>query len=172
VESGLSATRKNILAPGSIGVYSGGSNYNPAQVMRDESVKPFTEKIDKKLEAINNKSYAEMSIEDIQSLISWTKPDETESEHVWNPVAVAESLGQFAKLHGQDTGYVYVDRDRDLDVSRRETAGILAGGEFRNVPDDKIALYILRTKPSRGKNGSWWPQIRFPDGRYAFAFAI
>src|SRR5262249_17916330 len=38
VESGLSATRKNILAPGSIGMYSGGSNYNPAQVLRDDSV--------------------------------------------------------------------------------------------------------------------------------------
>ena len=36
VESGLSATRKNILAPGSVGVYSGGSNYNPAQIFRDE----------------------------------------------------------------------------------------------------------------------------------------
>ncbi|HXL09717.1 MAG TPA: hypothetical protein VN966_05820 [Candidatus Bathyarchaeia archaeon] len=49
VESGLSPTRKNILAPGSIGVYSGGSNYNPAQILRDETVKTSTDKIDKKL---------------------------------------------------------------------------------------------------------------------------
>jgi len=172
VESGLSATRKNILAPGSIGVYSGGSNYNPAQITRDESVKSFTEKIDKKLAAVADKAYVEMSIEDMQLLIGSTRPDEKESEHVWNPVAVAHSLGQFAKLHKQTTGYVYVDRDRELDASRRETAGILAGGEFRNVPGDKIALYMLRTKAFRGNNASWWPQIRFPDGRYAFAFAI
>src|SRR5207244_6263725 len=52
VESGLTATRRNILAPGSIGVYSGGSIYNPAQVMRDETVKVPTEKIDKKLASI------------------------------------------------------------------------------------------------------------------------
>ena len=39
VESGLSATRRNILAPGSIGVYSGGSTYNPAQIMRDGTVR-------------------------------------------------------------------------------------------------------------------------------------
>ena len=32
LEGGLSPTRRNILAPGSIGVYSGGSIYNPAQV--------------------------------------------------------------------------------------------------------------------------------------------
>ncbi len=172
VESGLSATRKNILAPGSIGAYSGGSNYNPAQILRDDSVKPFTEKIDKKVEAIADKGYMEMSIEDMQSLIGWTKPDDAASERVWNPVAIAESLGQFAKLHGEVTGYVYVDRNRDLDANRRETAGVLAGGEFMNVPVNKIVLYMLRTKPRPRKNAAWWPQIRFPDGRYAFAFAV
>lgn len=172
LESGLSPTRKNILAPGSIGVYSGGSNYNPAQVMRDETVKTSTDKIDKRLANIASKGYAEMLIEDMQVLIRLTMPDQTQSEHVWNPEAVAESFAQFAKLHGHTTGYVWVDRDRDLDAARRETAGILAGGEFTSVPSDKIALYILRTKANRQKNAAWWPQIRFPDGRYAFAFAV
>jgi hypothetical protein len=172
VESGLSPTRKNILAPGSIGVYSGGSNYNPSQILRDETVKISTEKIDKKLANIADKSYAEMPIEDMQALIRLTMPDQTQSERVWNPVAVAESLAQFAKLHGHATGYVWLDRDRDLEATRRETAGVLAGGEFTNLPSDRIALYILRTKATRQKNAAWWPQIRFPDGRYAFAFAI
>jgi len=172
VESGLSPTRKNILAPGSIGVYSGGSNYNPAQILRDETIKTSTDKIDKKLANIASKGYAEMLIEDMQALIRLTMPDQTQAEHVWNPVAVAESLAQFAKLHGHATGYVWVDRDRDLDATRRETAGVLAGGEFTNVPRGKIALYILRTKANRQKNAAWWPQIRFPDGRYAFAFAV
>jgi hypothetical protein len=172
VESGLSATRKNILAPGAVGVYSAGSNYNPAQILRDESVRPFTDKIDKKLAAIADKGSIEMSIEEMQTLISWTKPDESHSEHVWNPVAVAESVGQFAKLHEQLTGYVYVDRDRGLNAIRAETAGVLDSGEYRSVPGDKIALYLLRTKASPGNNASWWPQIRFPDGRYAFAFAV
>jgi hypothetical protein len=172
VESGLNPTRRNILVPGSIGVYSGGSNYNPAQILRDETVKSSTEKIDKKLEGIASKSYAEMAIEDMQTLIRMTMPDQTQSEHVWNPAAVAESLAQFAKLHKHTTGYVWVDRDRDLDATRRETAGILAGGEFANVPSDNVALYILRTKANRQKNAAWWPQIRFPDGSYAFAFSL
>lgn len=172
VESGLSATRKNILAPGSIGVYSGGSNYNPAQILRDETVKRSTDKIDTKLTNIANKDYAEMPIAEMQALIGLTMPDQTKSERIWNPVAVAESLIQFAKLRGHATGYVWVDRDRDLDANRRETAGVLAGGEFAEVPSDKIALYLLRTKASRQKNAAWWPQVRFPDGRYAFAFAI
>lgn len=172
VESGLSPTRKNILAPGSIGVYSAGSNYNPAQILRDESVKTSTEKIDKKLQNIADKDSAEMSIAEMQALILLTMPDQTKSERVWNPVAIAESLAQFAKLHGHTSGYVWVDRQRDLEATRRETAGVLAGGEFTNVPRDKIALYMLQTTASRGKYSAWWPQIRFPDGRYAFAFAI
>jgi hypothetical protein len=172
VENDLNPTRKNILAPGSIGVYTGGSNYNPAQVLRDASVRPFTDKIDKKLETIANKSHVEIPVDDMKSLIAWTKPDEADSERMWDSLAVAESLGQFAKLHNQKTGYVYVDRDRDLDARRRETAGILTGQEFSVVPGDKVALYMLRTKAGGGKEPSWWPQIRFPNGHYAFAFAI
>ena len=172
VESGLSATRKNILAPGSIGVYSGGSNYNPAQVLRDSSVKPFMDKIDKKLAEVANKGVLEMSIEDIKELIAWTKPDQSESELVWNPVAVAESLGQLAKLRKENTGFVYVDRERGLEQRRRETQGIIEGGEQSKLPDEKIGLFMLRTKAGKGKLPSWWPQIRFPDGSYAFAFSV
>ena len=177
LESGLNPTRKNILAPGSIGVYTGGSNYNPAQVMRDASIKPLTDKIDKKLAPIADKNCVEMLIEDLKLLVEWTKPDDSASEKVWDSIAIAGSLEKFATLHKKATGhectgYVYVDRDRDLDANRRETAGVLTGGEVRAVPGDKIALFMLRTKAGRGKEPSWWPQIRFPDGRYAFAFAI
>jgi hypothetical protein len=172
LESGLSPTRKNILAPGAIGVYAGGSNYNPAQIVRDETVKASTEKIDKKLAALIDKSYVEMPIEDMQVLISLTMPDQTQSEFVWNQVAVSESLGQFAKLHGHKTGYVWVDRDRELDATRRETAGVLAGGEYKSVPHNKIALFMLRTKADRKEFAAWWPQVRFPDGPYAFAFSV
>lgn len=172
VESGLNPTRKNVLAPGAIGVYSGGSNYNPAQIMRDESVKTSTEKIDKKLEDIKNKAYKEMPIEAIQAIIRLTMPDQAQAEHIWNSTAVAESLAEFSKLRGQAIGYVYVDRERELDASRRETAGILTGDEFRKVPLDKIVLYVLRTKAKGRSHAAWWPQIRFPDGQYAFAFAI
>jgi Z1 domain len=172
VESGLGATRKNILVPGAVGVYSGGSNYNPAQVLRDDSVSAATLKIDKKLQGIGDKGVGEMSIADIQELIGWTRPDPSQAEHVWNATAVAESLMQFAKLHGQVVGYIYVDRDRGLEQSRRETQGIIEGGEYRSVPDDKIGLFMLRTKARGGNNPSWWPQIRFPAGRYAFAFAV
>ena len=172
VESVVRATRKNVLAPGSLGVYSGGSNYNPAQILRDDSTKPHTERINKKLADVPDKGSVEMSIDDMKQLVAWTMPDEVQSERVWDPVAIAESLVQFAKLHTQTSGFVYVDRDRDLKGRRAETAGILTGGEFKKVPQDRLALFMLRTKGGRGINEAWWPQIRFPDGGYAFAFAI
>lgn len=172
IEGRLSATRKNILAPGSIGVYSGGSIYNPAQVMRDASViKASTDKIDKRLAKFSSKNYSEMAVDEMQALIDLTMPDQRQSERVWNPVAVGESLVQFAKLNKHITGFVYVDRDRGLKENRRETQGILDGGEAAKVPNNKITLFLLRTSSDHG-NAAWWPQIRFPDGRYAFAFAV
>jgi hypothetical protein len=69
-------------------------------------------------------------------------------------------------------GYLYVDRDRGLKEARRETQGILEGGETRKVPADKLTLFLLRTTSERGMQSAWWPQIRFPSGPYAFAFAI
>lgn len=174
IENGINATRRNVLAPGSIGVYSGGSIYNPAQVLRDETVKSSTDKINMKLDGLGlrDKHHIEVPITELQALISLTMPDQRESERVWDAIAVAESLAQFAKLSQQSTGYVYVDRERGLIENRRETQGILEGGEAARVPDDKITLFLIRTKASRGKNAAWWPQIRFPDGQYAFAFAV
>jgi len=172
VQGALSATRKSILAPGSIGVYTGGANYNPAQVLRDASTRSLTEKIDRKLDGVPNKGIHEVPIREIQELITLTRPDPAKSEHVWNAAAIVESIGQFAKLNHQTTAFVYADRDRALVADRRETQGILEGGEFTNIPDDRIGLFILRTRDSQGAHAVWWPQVRFPTGQYAFAFAI
>ena len=172
LQSGLNATRKNVLAPGAVGVYTGGSNYNPAQIMRDVSAKNSTAKLDKLLSKIENKKHIQMSIAEIQALITLTVPDDSEAEHVWNAVAVAESIGQYAKIKGQQHGYVYVDRNRDLQGSRRETQGVLSGGEVKTVPDSHLTLFLLRTTPHSKEEAAWWPQVRFPSGRYAFAFAI
>lgn len=172
VESGLSPTRKNVLVPGAVGIYSAGGTYNPAQVARDESVSTSTAHLDRKLQAIRDKEYVEMPIDEVKALIALTVPDQSASERVWNPIAVAESIATFAKVRGQTSAYIYVDRDRGLKENRRETQGILDGGEAGTVPDDRLTLFMLRTKQDRGRHAAWWPQIRFPDGRYAFAFAV
>jgi hypothetical protein len=172
VDSGLSATRKNILAPGSVGVYSAGSIYNPAQIVRDRSAAASTERLDKAVADVRNKNYVELPIEDLQKLVALTTPDQTQSERVWNPIAVAHSIAQFGFLHKHTTGFVYVDRDRGLKENRRETQGILEGGEARRVPSNRITLFLLRTTGAGVQSPGWWPQVRFPDGRYAFAFAV
>lgn len=172
LQSGLNPTRKNVLVPGAVGVYTGGSNYNPAQVMRDPAVKDSTAKLDKLLADVENKEYVQMPIAKIRVLISLTVPDDSEAERIWDPLAVSESIDQYAKIRDQEYGYVYVDRDRDLQGSRRETQGILSGGEVKAIPDTHLALFFLRTTPHAKEEAAWWPQVRFPSGRYAFAFAI
>jgi hypothetical protein len=172
VASGVNPTRRNILAPGSLGVYSGGSNYNPSQVMRDNSTKASTVEIDRRLSVIKNKSAVELPIEELIALLELTKPDPNESEHIWNIGALVGSLRQFSIIKKQTTGFVYVDRDRGLGRARRETQGIIEGGEYRNIPDGKIGLFLLRTNSGLGNHATWWPQVRFPSGQYAFAFAV
>jgi hypothetical protein len=172
VESGISATRKNVLAPGSIGVYSGGSIYNPAQVVRDSTVDKSTAQIDEIVKGIPDKTYATLPLKQLQTIIELTVPDQTRSERIWNPLAMGESLAQFGKLRKQDVGYVYVDRDRGINEDRRETQGILEGGETAKVPADNVTLFILRTKQHGKNHASWWPQIRWPKGQYAFAFSV
>lgn len=172
LEGNLAPTRKNVLLPGALGVYTGGGNYNPAQVLRDVTVEAPTKAIDAVLANVANKSFAEMSIDQVTILIKDTRPDPSASEHVWDPQAVAESVVQFGKMRGQSTAYVYVDRDRGLDATRRESQGVLTGGELTQVPDDKVAIFMLRTKAEGERRATWWPQVRFPSGQYAFAFNI
>lgn len=172
LENGLQATRRNVLVPGAIGVYTGGGTYNPAQVLRDDVGSKNTAKVDKLLATVSNKQFAEFSIADLQQLVRLTVPDLGESEHVWDPLAVAESLKQCADILEQEVGYVYVDRDRDLRERRRETQGVLSGGEAGAVPTDRVTIFMMRTKAYGRHQAVWWPQVRFPSGRYALAFAI
>jgi hypothetical protein len=172
LESGLQATRRNVLVPGAVGVYTGGGTYNPAQVLRDEVGAKNTGKIDKLLAEIGDKEHAEFPIEMIQQLIRLTVPDPDEAERVWDPLAVAESLKQCADILEQGSGYVFVARDRDLREPRRETQGVLSGGESGTVPADRVTVFMMRTKAYGKHQAVWWPQIRFPAGRYALAFAI
>jgi hypothetical protein len=172
LEDGLQATRRNVLVPGAIGVYTGGGTYNPAQVLRGRDGSKNTGKLDKLLADIEDKKHLQWPIQDIQELIRLTAPDPAESDRVWDAHAVAESLKQCADILGQNTGYVYVARDRDLVQRRRETQGLLTGGEASLVPNDRVTVFMMRTKGHSGSESVWWPQIRFPDGRYAFAFSI
>jgi hypothetical protein len=173
IEDALNATRQNVLAPGAIGAYTGGSIYNPAQILRDPSVVASTRKIDELVASVKNKSFVEVPLARLKEIIQHVRPDNAYAEKVWDQLAVAESIMQFGNLYKQTTGYLYVDRDRGGMAVRRETQGILSGkNESDLVPNDKLTLHMLRIKSTGGEHAAWWPQVRFPAGRYAFAFAI
>ena len=171
IENGLNPTRRNILAPGAVGTYTGGGIYNPAQVLRTAEEAAATAQIDALVAAIGERAHAELPLDTIQSIIRLTRPDPAASEFIWDADAVAGSIAQFAALRGMNSGYVYVARGRGLRQNRRETQGILDSGEAGAVPSDKLTLFLLRVE-AEGQAPAWWPQIRFPDGRYGFAFAI
>jgi hypothetical protein len=172
VERGLNATRKNVLAPGAIGVYTGGGSYNPSQVLRSASTVSNRGEIDSIVAQVSDGDFSEFPLDAIKRIIELTMEDEAASERVWDRIAISESIKQYAELRNDTTGYIYVDRERDLQQSRRETQGILSGGEANLVPKDKVTLFLLRTSSKNGQQAAWWPQIRFADGGYAFAFAI
>ncbi|MCC7168742.1 MAG: hypothetical protein IT565_14345, partial [Rhodospirillales bacterium] len=172
VDGSVRATRKAVLAPGAVGIYSAGAIYNPAQVVRSSSMAKSTEKIDRLVEGIPNKNYAAISVSTVDEILRLVSPDESASEHVWDSEAVRLSIRQLAELLEHEEVYVFVDRDRNLRENRRETAGILSGGEAQLVPQDRVTLFLLRVKSQGNETPVWWPQVRFPDGRYAFAFAL
>lgn len=172
IQNPVSATRRNVLVPGAIGTYTGGGIYNPSQVLRTSAAAASNEWIDDVLEDVASKGTAVVSIKEACAIIEHTTPDPSTSEHIWNAEAVAGSVTQFAKLHKVNEVTIYVDRDREGRATRGETQGILTGGEEGKIARDKLALFLLRQKPRAGEVAAWWPQIRFPAGRYAFAFAI
>jgi hypothetical protein len=172
IEGSLSATRRNVLAPGAVGVYTGGGTYNPAQILRTSAVAANTEKIDKALLSVASKTYVDTDVDTIVDLIQLTMPDDEASERIWDPLAVAGSLRELERQYGQTGARLYVDRDRRVRENRIETQGILTGGEGPGVPKDKLTLFMLRMSAEVGEYAAWWPQIRFADGGYAFAFAV
>jgi len=172
LENAIKPTRRNVLSPTALGIYSASSNYNPAQVLRTPNVQSDMNKIDSLLSKYLNKSVTQVPIDLFVEIIRLTHHDEAFSEQIWNLNAIEQSLIQYKELKHKTHGSLFVDRDRGLEASRRETQGVLDGGEVARVPRDELSLFLLRTKPDPKGLFAWWPQIRFPDGNYAFAFAV
>ncbi len=172
IEGQIRPTRRTVLVPGAIGTYTGGAIYNPAQILRDSRVAKSTLEIDRIVEHISDRSFAEMPLASVEAILAHIVPDEGESEHIWDTEAIIGSIQQFATLFSHETAYVYVARSRGLRQSRRETQGILDSGEASIVPSDKLTVFLLRIDPLQNESPAWWPQLRFPSGKYAFAFAI
>lgn len=170
LEKNLAPTRHSVLVPGAMGVYSAGSTYNPHQVRRDALAAAATAKIDQILRMVPNRQMKDFPVPRMAEIVELVESAQTGAEHIWNPIAVAGALRQVERALGHKIGTIYVDRDRALEKDRRETQGILTGAEARALPKDRVSLALTRN--ASGGQPAWWPQVRFPDGSYALAFAL
>jgi hypothetical protein len=172
IEGGLLPTRNNVLVPGALRGYVAGANYNPALVLRDESVIERTQELDKLLSQYESRKPYRVPLKEVVTFIRLVSVDPTEAESIWDTEAIVQSIVECARMLSQAEVGLYVDRDRGPRKPRRETAGIIEGDEPDKLARDYLSLYLFRTPAHGGYQPSWWPQVRFPSGRYAFAFAI
>lgn len=172
IQGRVKATRRNVLAPGSVGVYTAGSSYNPAQVLRDVSIVKARDKIDALLASRPSGSVTDISVAEAKQLLGLVREDTSAGQFIWDTEAIVGSIEQLAALTKTKDIVLLVDRDRDLSSSRRETAGILSGGEIGLIGTARTALVMYRTKGTKGREAAWWPQVRFASGAFAFAFAV
>src|SRR5262245_64094581 len=115
-------------------------------------------------------TFSQTSIDELIRILQKCDPDPKHPIQLWNMAALKAALEMYARMKG-DAAYLLVRRGRRLAQPRRETQGILAGGEEALVPRDAPTLFLFRQDATTaGEAEVWWPQIRFADGNYVLAF--
>jgi hypothetical protein len=109
---------------------------------------------------------------EVLELLKYVKVDPAEGAYLWNQEAIAAALTQLEQINKTKKAYLVVRRGRELEQKRTETQGIISGGEDALAPKDCVTLFMFRLKRHGSKVESSWPQLRFPDGGYVFAFAL
>jgi hypothetical protein len=174
ISSPLRATRSNVLDPNSIGMYVAGRSYNPVYPLRSESARGNTVWLDGKLSDFDDKAKEkEVTIDFLIELLEKCKPNPKYDIELWDQKTLTAALEKLKSLRG-NKAYIVVRRGRDLREPRRETQGILSGGEESLAPKDAPTLFIYRQNeiPGKGEIAVWWPQLRFPEGNYVIAFSF
>lgn len=98
--------------------------------------------------------------------------DPAHGAQLWNHEALRAALDMQKQMKGNGA-YLVLRRGRNLTQPRRESAGILTGGEEALAPRDAVTLFLYRqNRTAAGEAAVWWPQIRFPDGNYVLAFSF
>lgn len=169
----LRATRGNILDPNSIGMYVAGASYNPAYPLRIATMRKNTDWIDQQLLQFGDDGEGvKVTIDFILPLIDRCIPDSNYGIKLWSLKTLKVALEKLKTIR-DDSAYLVVRRHRDLNQPRRETQGILSGGEEALAPKDAPTLFLYRQNANaKGNIEIWWPQLRFPDGNYVLAFSF
>jgi Z1 domain len=174
ISSPLRATRPNVLDPNSIGMYVAGGSYNPSYPLRTGDTNKNTDWLDAKLSQFGDQSAGQqVAMDFVIELLEKCKPDPKYGIELWDQKTLKAALEKLKTLKG-DMAYIVVRKNRDLKEPRRETRGILSGGEEALAPKDAPTLFIYRQNevPAKGESAVWWPQLRFPEGNYVMAFSF
>jgi hypothetical protein len=109
----------------------------------------------------------------LTGLLEKCPPDPRQEVELWDLKTIRAALEKLESLIG-GKAYLIVRRGRDLREPRRETQGILSGGEESLARKDAPTLFMYRQNdiPGKGEIAVWWPQLRFPDGNYVLAFSF
>lgn len=166
-------TRRNVLDPDALGYYVAGNNYNPPYPLRTPEVREDTAWLDSELSHIGDTEAAkEITIDRVFELITRCKADPKYQPKLWNLESLKAALEMLKKIMG-NRAYLLVRRNRREKVSRRETQGILSGGDVDLIPNDTLTLFLFRQNATpSGEEEVWWPQLRFADGNYVLAFSF
>ena len=181
ISSPLQATRRNVLDPNSIGYYIAGGSYNPSYPLRTPQVTAHTKSLNVKLERFDGTSNGQIvTIDFLIELLHECKADPAYGIELWDLKIITAALEKLKVLKSLDgtlqygnSAYLVVRRGRNLGAARRETQGILAGGEDKLAPKDAPTLFMYRQDATnKGEVEVWWPQLRFPEGNYVIAFSF
>jgi hypothetical protein len=166
-------TRRNVLDPNSLGFYVAGASYNPIYPLRTAVAKKNTSWLDSELGSIEDDDiYKTVTIDRVLELLEKCEHDPKHGAQLWNHESIRAALEMRKKTHGS-RAYLVIRRGRNLTQPRRETQGILAGGEDALAPRDALTLFLFRQDAtSSGEVEVWWPQLRFPEGNYVLAFSF
>jgi len=169
----IQPTRSNVLDPNSIGLYVAGRSYNPRYPLRTQDAVAATQYFDSALAVyLDDRPFYEVSVDILIELLDEVKIDPRYGYDVWQRNTIKAALESVRNLHG-NRGYLVVRRGRSLNEPRRETQGILSGGEDALAPRDAVTVFMYRqNENTRGETAAWWPQLRFADGNYVLAFSF
>lgn len=173
ISTPLQATRRSVLDPNSIGIYVAGGSYNPTYPLRTHAIKANTDWLDEQLRDYDgNSSGSEVTIDAVMTFLEKCIPDKEKGVELWDPKTIKAALIEIRRLKG-NKAYLVVRRERNMNQPRRETQGILSGGEADLAPLDAPTLFLYRQNSNtRNEAAVWWPQLRFPDGNYVLAFSF
>jgi len=163
----IEPTRRNVI-PRGILAYCGGGTYNPRAPLFSTSPTTNMRQIDDLVSRYSAEDeYSSCLMPDVIRVVELSEQVSAADAVLWKPTVLVAALKELESRYGP-MAYIRVRRGRGVTGERRETQGILSGGESEQVPDDRVALFIYEMVDA-GKI-AWWPQLRFPKQNIVLYF--